>query len=112
MMRTQAPGTIATMDSNAAGDGYRVTVEGGEKYWLLEVGKVDRVTQARTLAEMDPMARDLVACMTDLEPSTIRLIWVVTVRPERWEDVWELYVGEIGVTQCLTLDSAERLDSS
>ncbi len=33
----------------------------------------------------------------------------VSVRAERWEGGWELYVGDIGVTQSTTLAGAEEM---
>lgn len=45
---------------------YVATVERGEKMWLIYVGDdVDRWTQARNLGEVEVMARDLIAVMTD-----------------------------------------------
>lgn len=89
------------------GDAYRVTIEKGEQYWLVHVQGVG-VTQARSPAEIDLMARDLVACMTDKEPASIRLTWPMSVRVEHWEHGWELHVGDIGVTQSPTLGEAEQ----
>ncbi|OZG62290.1 hypothetical protein BLEM_0836 [Bifidobacterium lemurum] len=43
---------------------YQVTVRPGEKYWILEIPGVG-VTQARTSKEIETMARDLIAVMTD-----------------------------------------------
>lgn len=31
-----------------------------------------------------------------------------TVRARRWEGGWELHIEDVGVTQCRTLDNAER----
>ncbi|WEV69702.1 hypothetical protein OZX73_02135 [Bifidobacterium sp. ESL0775] len=42
---------------------YSVTVEPDEKYWILTIPGVG-VTQARTLSEVDTMARDLIEIMT------------------------------------------------
>ena len=50
---------------------YEVTVERAEKYWRVSVPKVDRVTQARSLREVEVMARDLIEAMTD-EPADPR----------------------------------------
>jgi hypothetical protein len=95
------------MDMGKAAGRYRVTVEKSEQYWLIDVEGVG-VTQARVPAEMDLMARDLVACMTDEDPAGISLIWPITVRAERWDGGWELHVGDIGVTQSTTLAEAEQ----
>jgi hypothetical protein len=42
---------------------YHVGVERGDQYWLVHVVELDRWTQARTLRDVEPMARDLVATM-------------------------------------------------
>lgn len=52
---------------------YRVDVERGQKYWLVRVPEVDRSTQARHLREVEAMARDLVAIMTDADPESFAL---------------------------------------
>jgi predicted nucleotidyltransferase len=52
---------------------YDVTVTPAGRYWHIEVPAVDRVTQARHLREVDDMARDLIAIMTDEAPATIEL---------------------------------------
>ncbi|WEV58668.1 hypothetical protein OZX67_07675 [Bifidobacterium sp. ESL0728] len=44
-------------------DNYSVTIEAGEKYWILTIPGVG-VTQARTLSEVDAMARDYIEIMT------------------------------------------------
>jgi hypothetical protein len=52
---------------------YDVRVERGEKYWLLKVPAIDRATQARSLKEIEPMARDLIAVMLDVDPHSFDL---------------------------------------
>lgn len=52
---------------------YEVTVSHGERYWLVEVPAIGHVTQARNLAEVEPMARDLIAVMLEVEPGSIQL---------------------------------------
>jgi len=37
---------------------HHVRVERDEKHWMLYVPEIDRVTQARNLREVEPMARD------------------------------------------------------
>ena len=51
---------------------YHVRVERDEKHWMLHVPEIGRVTQARNLREVEPMARDLIAVMEEshLTPST------------------------------------------
>ena len=41
--------------------------------WHVEVPEIDRVTQARSINEVDAMARDLIAIMTGLEPNSFEL---------------------------------------
>lgn len=50
----------------------RVTRDG--RFWLIHVPEIDRVTQARHLREIDVMARDLIAVMTDDDPATGELV--------------------------------------
>jgi len=52
---------------------YHVRVERGDRYWLVHMVELDRWTQARTLREADPMARDLVAMMADVAPGSFDL---------------------------------------
>lgn len=44
---------------------YDVQVERAERYWLVHVPEIDRTTQARSLREVDLMARDLIVLMSD-----------------------------------------------
>lgn len=52
---------------------YHVNVTRGDRYWLLHVPEIDHVTQARHLREVDDMARDLIALMTDTDPADVNL---------------------------------------
>lgn len=52
---------------------YHVRVERGDRYWLVQVVELDRWTQARTLREVEPMARDLVATMAGVAPDSFDL---------------------------------------
>lgn len=47
-----------------------VRVERGGRYWLVHVVELDRWTQARTLRDIEPMARDLVATMAGVAPDS------------------------------------------
>lgn len=49
-----------------------VSREGG-KYWHIHIPDVDRVTQARSVDEIDVMARDLVAIMLGVAPDSFDL---------------------------------------
>src|SRR5437660_620617 len=42
---------------------YHAQVERGDRFWLVYVPEIDRWTQARSLAEVETMARELVAVM-------------------------------------------------
>lgn len=64
---------------------YEVDVERDGKFWLIHVPAVDRSTQARNLQELDTMARDLVAIMTDSTPESFDLDIVVKVSPKAVE---------------------------
>ena len=57
----------------------QVTREGG--WWIIDAPSVDYRTQARTLAEVDEMARDLLAGALDTEPDSITLD-VQIIQPE------------------------------
>ncbi len=49
----------------------KVTKDG--RFWLISIDEIG-MTQARTEAEIEPMARDLIACVLDLDdPNTISL---------------------------------------
>lgn len=72
---------------------YDAHVRRGDNFWLVHVPGVDRTTQARTLREVAPMARDLVAVMTDLEPATIEIAVVLEVPPNaaaHWQQATDL----------------------
>ena len=49
---------------------YQVNVERDGKFWLIHVPQVDRWTQARTVSEIEEMARDLIAIMDEVEPDS------------------------------------------
>ena len=54
-------------------DTYTAQVERDGRFWLIHVPEVDRWTQARTLREVEPMARDLVAVMLEVDPDSFEL---------------------------------------
>lgn len=64
---------------------YEVDVSRGERYWLVDVPAVQRATQARTLREVDAMARDLIAIMTDVPADSFELTVRVTLPQEAQE---------------------------
>ena len=51
-------------------DTYTARVERDGRFWLIHVPQVDRYTQARHLREVEPMVRDLVAVMLDVDPAS------------------------------------------
>jgi hypothetical protein len=61
---------------------YHVRVERGDRYWLVHMVELDRWTQARTLREADPMARDLVAMMADVAPGSFDLTTDIALSDE------------------------------
>lgn len=52
---------------------YTARVKRDGKFWLIHVPEIDRHTQARNLREIEPMARDLVTVMTDVEPDSFAI---------------------------------------
>ena len=60
---------------------YHAEVERDGKVWRIRVPEVDRTTQARTLREVEPMARDLIAIMDDIPADSFGLD-VTLVLPE------------------------------
>jgi hypothetical protein len=52
---------------------YRAEVDRDGKVWRVRVPEVQRTTQARTLREVEPMARDLIAIMDDIPADSFGL---------------------------------------
>ena len=52
---------------------YHANATRDDRFWLVHVPEVDRHTQARTVDEIDVMARDLIAIMTGAEASSVEL---------------------------------------
>ena len=48
---------------------YHAKVDRDGKVWRIRVPEVARTTQARTLREVEPMARDLIAIMDNIRPT-------------------------------------------
>jgi hypothetical protein len=67
---------------------YTARVERGEQFWLVTVPEIGRTTQARTLREVEPMARDLIAVMEQVMPDSFHLVTDV-VFPESPKMHWE-----------------------
>ena len=53
---------------------YTARVERGERLWLVTVPEIQRTTQARSLREVEPMARDLIAVMEQVLPDSFQLV--------------------------------------
>ena len=60
----------------------QIEVKRDDKFWLVRVPEVDRWTQARSLAEVEPMAVDLVALMADIEPGDVEVVATTITLPE------------------------------
>jgi hypothetical protein len=55
-------------------DRYRVNVSRSGKFWFVQVPDVPMgMTQARRIAEVQPMARDLIASLLDIPPDSFEL---------------------------------------
>lgn len=67
-MRTQARETVVEVMAQ-----YTVKASRDGKFWFLHVQEIEGFTQARSLSEIDEMARDLVHIMTDEAKEDIEL---------------------------------------
>lgn len=55
-------------------DRYHVVVSRGGKFWFVQVRDLPMgMTQARRIAEVEPMARDLIASLLDIPPDSFEL---------------------------------------
>jgi predicted RNase H-like HicB family nuclease len=52
---------------------YHANATRDDRFWLVHVPEVDRHTQARTVDEIELMARDLIAIMTGADASSVEL---------------------------------------
>ena len=52
---------------------YHAEVSRDGKFWQVRVPEVARTTQARTLDEVEPMARDLIAIMDGIDADSFDL---------------------------------------
>lgn len=77
---------------------YTVKATRDGRFWFLHVIELDQYTQARSLSEIDEMARDLVHIVTDEAKNDITL--VVTV---------ELPVRELGSLLGVSYQRAQQL---
>jgi hypothetical protein len=60
----------------------RREVERDGEIWRIRVPEVQRTTQARTLREVEPMARDLVAIMDGIPADSFKLNVHITLPPD------------------------------
>jgi predicted RNase H-like HicB family nuclease len=54
---------------------YKAFASRDGKYWLVHIPELDQYTQARTLAEAEPMARELIALLQGVSEDSIHLEW-------------------------------------
>ena len=60
--------------STAASTTYTVRAHrDGDRFWLVHIPEIDHYTQARNVAEIETMARDLIATLRGLAPTDIAL---------------------------------------
>jgi hypothetical protein len=86
---------------------YNADVSRGERYWSVYVREVDRVTQARNLAEVELMARDLVAVMDGVDAESVELAVHISMpgaAAEHWQQAKELR----DVAERTTIQAAEE----
>lgn len=62
---------------------YTAVATHGERYWLVHIPELDQYTQARNLAEVEPMARDLIALLLETPANSFE----IDVRVELPEEV-------------------------
>ncbi|MFE7722119.1 HicB family toxin-antitoxin system [Nocardia rhizosphaerihabitans] len=67
---------------------YTACVERGERYWLVHILEIDQWTQARTLQEVEPMARDLIGVMQEVSTDSFDLAVQINL-PEAAREKWE-----------------------
>jgi hypothetical protein len=61
---------------------YHAEVDRDGSVWRVRVPEVERTTQARSLREVEPMARDLIAIMDDIPPDSFSLDVRITLPEE------------------------------
>lgn len=54
---------------------YKAFASRDGKYWLIHVPEVDQYTQARTLAEAEPMTRELISLLLGVPDDSFKLEW-------------------------------------
>jgi len=61
---------------------YQAKVSRDGRYWLVHIPEIDKYTQARNLAEVEPMARDLISLWLEIEPDTFEIVLQVDLSAE------------------------------
>jgi hypothetical protein len=64
-MRDQAGKELVAVNT------YHTVVSRDGKFWLVYIPEIDQHTQARSLAEVEPMARDLIALVRGVPPDSL-----------------------------------------
>lgn len=54
---------------------YKALASRDGKYWLVHIPELDQYTQARTLAEVQPMARELISLLEGIPEDSVELEW-------------------------------------
>ncbi|MGN2641401.1 hypothetical protein ACTD5D_35615 [Nocardia takedensis] len=52
---------------------YHAEVERDGQFWLVHVIEIDKWTQARDRHEVDPMTRDLISIIDEIDPESIEV---------------------------------------
>ena len=66
---------------------YTGTIHRGDTRWLVHIDQIDRTTQARNLAEAEPMARDLIAIMLDVPADSFEVSLEVVLPKQVQEEL-------------------------
>jgi hypothetical protein len=66
---------------------YHAEVDRDGRVWRVRVPEVERTTQARTLSEVESMARDLIAIMNDIPADSFSLDVTITLPADIQEEL-------------------------
>lgn len=66
---------------------YTAHAERDGRFWLVHVPEIDQWTQARNLREVEPMARDLIATLLEVEPTSFAVDVEIEL-PEAVREEW------------------------
>ncbi|MFE6923645.1 hypothetical protein ACFVAV_21655 [Nocardia sp. NPDC057663] len=67
---------------------YTAHAERDGRFWLVHVPEIDQWTQARNLREVEPMARDLIATLLEVAPTSFAVDVEIEL-PEAVREEWE-----------------------